>query len=124
MAVIQNGTRRITIRENMAIGVIEKIITSYLSQCTIWGDLHISPEEYEAHKQMATSGQPLHNPATSQQPSQFIHLDDIWSEESEELEDKADKEKDDDNNPSIASNDNDDQDGVPLNKEEIQGKIK
>jgi len=86
-------------------------------------EIYISPEEYEAHKQMATSSQPLHNPATSQQPSQFIRLDDIWSEESEELEDKADKEKDDDNNPSIASNDNDDQDGMPLNKEEILSDI-
>jgi len=83
-------------------------------------EVYISPEEYEAHKQMATSSQPLHNPATSQQPSQFIRLDDIWSED---LEESEDKEKDEDNNPSIASNDNDDQDGMPLNKEEILSDI-
>jgi len=83
-------------------------------------EIYISPEEYEAHQQMATSSQPLHNPATSQQPSQFIRLDDIWSED---LEESEDKEKDEDNNPSIASNDNDDQDGMPLNKEEILSDI-
>lgn len=82
-------------------------------------EIYISPEEYEAHQRMATSGQPLHNPATSQQPSQFIRLDDIWSEDSEDAENK---EKDEENNPFAASND-DNQDEMPLNKEEILSDI-
>ncbi|MBP8600042.1 DNA translocase FtsK 4TM domain-containing protein [Patescibacteria group bacterium] len=85
-------------------------------------EVYISPEEYESYKQMATSSQPLHNPATSQQPSQFIRLDDIWSEDLEESEDKENKEKDEDNNSFNASSD-DDQDGMPLNKETLLSDI-
>jgi len=80
-------------------------------------EIYISLEEYEARKQMATSSQPLHNPVTSEPPSQFLPLDDVWSEDKE-------ANSQDENTPFSASNDNDeDQDEMPLDKEKILSDI-
>ncbi|NCC88439.1 MAG: hypothetical protein EOM05_11365, partial [Clostridia bacterium] len=46
METIQNNIKRITIKENWDIGVIEKQLESSLPNCASWGDLNISPEEY------------------------------------------------------------------------------
>lgn len=50
-------------------------------------EIYISPEEYSAQKVQPMSGQPLHNPATSQAPDNFLG-DEIWSDD-ESTEDNS-----------------------------------
>ncbi|NCU44229.1 hypothetical protein EOM71_00940, partial [Candidatus Falkowbacteria bacterium] len=48
-------------------------------------EIYISPEEYNAQKSQPMSGQPLHNPANSQAPDNFLG-EEIWSEDKVEIE--------------------------------------
>jgi len=50
-------------------------------------EIYISPEEYSAQKVQPMSGQPLHNPATSQATDNFLG-DEIWSDD-ESTEDNS-----------------------------------
>ena len=52
-------------------------------------EIYISPEEYQAQKNQPVSGQPLHNPATSSMPDNFL-VNEIWSDHEPNENDSAD----------------------------------
>ena len=52
-------------------------------------EIYISPEEYNAQKDQPMSGQPLHNPATSHAPDNFLG-DEIWSGDESTEDNSAD----------------------------------
>ena len=47
MEVIQSDTKRLTIRANWDIGVIEQTLKDHIVKCQIWGDLDLSIDEYK-----------------------------------------------------------------------------
>lgn len=57
-------------------------------------EIYISQEEYNAQCSQPMSGQPLHNPATSQPPASFLaNSGEVWSEEAEETDNEPDQDE-------------------------------
>lgn len=65
MNAAQKDTTRITIRGNWDLGVMEKQIKEHLFYCKMWGDLNISPDEYN-HIKTRIAGTLGSNPTSSE----------------------------------------------------------
>ncbi|HNW55857.1 MAG TPA: DNA translocase FtsK 4TM domain-containing protein, partial [bacterium] len=76
-------------------------------------EIYISPEEYNVQQSQAMSAQPLHNPATSTPPENYL-ASEIWAEEMSDVEDSEELDEDSAEESEKDNPEEDDNDELPL----------